>query len=280
MINFFIYLIGLVASVFVLAFSLRYGLKAAGSWDDYINSRYINVSQGFQWYYRIPLAIGVIPEFYFFMVLGSNNYFKRNWWALRTTAFISFLLFIVLLTSRSTVESYYSLKLVAENGISVLLTSGLIFWYLNILNLLYIGVFALITIESIRMQHWYAPVRIILYTVLSLLLSTLTLIVLSLIIAFTLIYMAYKIIKFLFFSRKHRRYNNKDDINDEESTSKTLKTTFRDFRSELYEWEQTRKTVTNQEKKKKKPTIKRKRPKIVRKSKVVSNENIQRFHPD
>lgn len=276
MLDFFMYLVGGAISIFALAFSIRYGLKGAGNWDSYVASRKYNASEGFGWYYRMPLSIGVVPEYYFFLVLGRENYFKRNWWALRTAAFVTFLLFIPILTNNSTVQSYYSFKFIAEEGISAFFTSGVTFWYLNMLNTLYATVFVMITIESIKMQGWYAAIRIPIYTTLTAFLSVLTLIVLSGIIALTVLYIAYKLIKLFFFKSK----KGSDEDYDDDSTN-SLKNKYRLFRAELLQWEKSQASVSRTTRKVKKPKIKRKRPKVEREPKAEnSNDDIPRFHPD
>ena len=277
MLKFIMYLFGFAASVFLQAVVLRYGLKGAGIWDEKIINKANRTFTGFNWFYRIPFSIGVIPEYFFWLTIGNNNYFKTNWWALKTSSFITFLLFIAVLSNGSEVESYYSFERIAEGGLMSFLTSGITFWYLNLLNVFYFTVFILIVIESIRMHHWYAPVRIIMYSVLSLIISVLTSIVLSLIILVTVLYIAYKIIKFLFFSKYRKRREEEDD----EDVSETLNNNYRIFRAELYTWEDELKSTRSSIKKEKKTIVKRKRPKIRRKPKIKrKNDDIPRFHPE
>lgn len=280
MINFIMYLFGSAAFIFLLGISLRYGLKGAGNLDSKISRKLNSSFNGFNWYFRIPFSIGVIPEYYFYLVLGANNYFKTNWWALRTSAYITFLLFLALLTNRNEVELYYSLNTVAESGFLSLFTSGITFWYLNLLNLFYITVFVLISIESIRMQKWYAPVRIFIYSFLSFFMSVLTIIVLSGIILVTVLYVAYKIIKFFFFSSNKQNHDNED-------VSGQLNNNYRRFRAELYDWESEYKSsIVSSNTKRKKTTIKRKRvvverkPKPKPKSRPKPNDDTPRFYPD
>jgi predicted Holliday junction resolvase-like endonuclease len=108
-----------------------------------------------------------------------------------------------------------------------------------------------------------------------------TLMVLSLIIMITVIYIAYKIIKFLFFSSNRKSQ-------DDEDVSETLNNNYRIFRAELYEWESSYKANANTKKREvKRPEIKRKRPSIKRKPKSkpkprpeLKNDDIPRFYPD
>ena len=270
------YLFGLATFVFLLVV-IRYGLKGAAVWDDKISNKSKNPFTGFKWFYRIPFSIGVIPEYFFWMAIGNSNYFKANWWALKTSSFITFLLFIAVLSNGSEVESYYSFERIAEHGLMSFLTSGITFWYMNLLMLFYSTVFILIVIESIRMHHWYAPVRIIIYSILSLLMSVVTFIILGLIILTTILYIAYKIIKFLFFSKNRKRHEEEDD----EDVSETLNNNYRVFRAELYAWEDELRSTRSSVRKEKKTIVKRKRPTIKRKPKPKpKNDDIPRFHPD
>ena len=279
MLNFIMYLFVFAASVFLLAVALRFGLKGAAIWDEKIVNKANRTFTGFMWFYRIPFAIGVIPEYFFWLALGNNNYFRTNWWALKTSSFISFLVFLALLSHRSEVELYYSFTAIAESGLTAYFTSGITFWYLNMLNLMYLSVFILIIIESIRMHRWYAPLRIIMYTVFSLQLVALTMISLSLIIIMTLLYVAYKIIKFLFFSKRRKKYQEEED--DDEDISETLNNNYRIFRAELYAWEDERKSARSSIKKEEETIIKRKKPRIKRKPRSKpKNNDIPRFHPE
>lgn len=260
-----------------MGFLTRYGLKVAGLWDERICNKRNSTFYGFQWYYRIPWAIGVVFEFFFFRVLGGDNYFKTNWWAIRTSAYLSFLLFLAMLTSRGTVEAYYSLSpLVEGESTAAILMSNSTVWYLHMINILYLIVGVLITFESIRMHGWLAPVRMLLYGLSCIFISIITIIVLALLIALTLFYLAYKIIKFFMSSRRrHRKYD------DDESTPEILNNSYRRFRAELYDWEAERKNTLPERRKEKEPEVKRKRPKIKRKPrKKPKNDDIPRFHPD
>jgi hypothetical protein len=279
MIKFLLYIISFVGSVFLFSMAINYGLKLAGYWDDKVNNKLNRSFQGFNWYFRIPFSVGVIPEYFFYLVLRAENYFKTNWWALKLFAFNTFLIFIAVLSNNSVVNKYYSYSYYADNGFSALFTSGITFWYLNLLTLLFLAIITLIIIESVRMHGCYAPVRIILYSTLSFFMAIVTLMVLSLIIMITVIYIAYKIIKFLFFSSNRKSQ-------DDEDVSETLNNNYRIFRAELYEWESSYKASNRAVKKEiKKPTIKRKHPKVERKPKPKSkpksgNDDIPRFYPD
>jgi hypothetical protein len=276
------YIISFVGTVFLLSFAIKYGLQLAGKWDLKINRKLNRNFTGFNWFFRVPFAVGVIPEYFFYLVMRANNYYKTNWWALKLFAFNTFLIFIAAITNNSVVNKYYSISYYTENGITALFNSGITFWYLNILSLVFLGIIVLIVIESIRMHGWYAPVRILLYTTLSFFMATVTLMVLSLIITITLLYIAYKILKFFFFSS---RSTSNDDGRDED-VSDRLNNSYRRFRAELYEWESTIVSTSRTiKKKRKKPSIKRKRPKIEREKKPKKetktlDDDIKRFYPD
>ncbi|RLD25978.1 MAG: hypothetical protein DRI54_03765, partial [Bacteroidetes bacterium] len=171
-----------IVSAFLLAVSLRYGLKGADRMDDYFSQKNNSDYPGFEWYYRIPFSIGVIYEYFFAIVLSYESYFKKNWWALKTASFISVLVFIATLRNRSAVYTYLSFDFVKENGISALFTSGTFVNFMNIIVLLFVGLFVLICIESIKMHGVYAPVRILVYSFLSFLMADLTIIALSVIV--------------------------------------------------------------------------------------------------
>jgi hypothetical protein len=281
MLNFFMYFIGSLVAVFLLAVTVRYGLKGAGSWDERISYRQNRSFRGFNWFFRIPFAIGVVPEFYFFLVLGNNNYFKTNWWALKAAAFVTFMLFLAGLSNRGDLALYYSFA-AADAETPWLALSSLTFWYLSFINLLYLSIFVMVIIESIRMHGWLSPVRIGMYGLLSVFISVLTFFTLSMIILFTLLYVAYKIIKFLFFSSSRKRRAQEDEDDD---VSEKLNNSYRIFRAELYAWEDELKGERKIKAEENKPKVKRKRPKIIRKpipkrKPRAKDDDIPRFYPE
>ncbi len=271
--NFLISIILFAVSIFLLAVSIRYGLRGAARLDAYFSQKHNSDYLGFEWYYRIPFSIGVIPEYFYALVMAYDNYFKRNWWALKTASFIAILVFIAGLKSRSAVAAYFSFDFVKEGGITALFTSGNFVTFMNIIVLLYVALFVLICIESIRMHGIYAPIRIVIYSVLSLMMANLTVITLSIIVFVTMIYIVIKIIGFLFFSSRRRRREEK-----EETAGSVLGKGLRAFRVELYQWEEEGKTRPKPETKPERKTkkIKRKRPKIKR----TFRKDIPRLHPD
>lgn len=272
--NFIISIVVLAVSVFILGVAIRYGLTGAGRLDDYFSSKTNRSFYGFNWFYRIPSKVGFIPEYFFFLVIGRENYFKTNWWAIKTSGLLSILIALATVNGRSTVYNYFSLALVKNEGFLALFTSGLFVWYLNIIVLTYVALFVLIVIESIKMHGLYSPVRIFTYSLLSFLMADLSIIVIGLVVAVILIYIVFKIIVFFFFSSK----KHADEEPDEEASG-ILKRGLRSFRKEVIEWEAERKTVSNTHINKSKPRVKvrRKKPKITRKP---YKSNIPRLHPD
>jgi len=273
--NFLISIILFAVSVFLLAVSIRYGLRGAARLDNYFSQKHNSDYPGFEWYYRIPFSIGVIPEYFYALIMAYDNYFKRNWWALKTASFIAILVFIAGLKSRSAVAAYFSFDFVIEGGITAFFTSGNFVMFMNIIVLLYAALFVLICIESIRMHGVYAPIRIAVYSILSLMMANLTVITLSIIVFITLVYIVIKIIGFFFSSRRRRRYEREEE---EETAGSVLGKGLREFRVELYQWEEEGKTRPKSEDKPERKTkkIKRKRPKIKR----TFKKDIPRLHPD
>ncbi len=275
MLNFFISIVVFAASTFLLALGIRYGMMGAERLDSWIQSKSGRNYDGFDWYYRIPFTLGAIPEYFYAMVLGKPNYFKTNWWALKTSSFLSVLLFIGILHSRSAVASYYSLKFLGETGIQAFFTSGTFIWYLNFITLTYVALAVLVLIESIKMGGLYGLLRAAYYGLFCLLMANLTMAVLSLIVFVALIYFAYKIIKFLFFSDRKNRSNQTED---EESVGDIFNKGFSEFRPDLADWEASRKSHHRSETK---PKTRRK-PIITRSKAIVKehDDSIPRLHPD
>ena len=278
--NVIISIILFLVSVFLLALSVRFGLKNVVRLDSYFSQKNNSNYPGFQWFYRIPFSVGVIPEYFYAVVLSYESYFKRNWWSLKTASFISVLVFAATLKNKSAVYHYFSLGFVKENGISALFTSGNFVIFLNIIALLFVGLFVLLCIESIKMHGVYAPIRILTYGFLSFLMADLTIIALSIVIFLTVVYILFKILKFIIFSYRYRRRYRY--YYEDEKPDKSLEKGYREFKAELYVWEKEEKTedlvydeISAEQ------TI-RKRPKIIRrrKSKMRSKREIKRLHPD
>ncbi len=275
--NFLISIIVFAASVFLLGVSLRYGVIGLSKIDAYFSGKSNSNFPGFSLYYRIPFSIGIIPEYFYAIVLGRDSYFNKSWWALKTSSFISVLLFIAGLKSRSAVYSYFTLSFLQEKGITGLFSSGTFVMFMNLIVLLYLALFVLLCIESIKMHTRYAPIRILYYSILCILMANLTIIAISLIVFISIVYLVIKLIGFFFFSSSKR----KKEVDDDESAGTILKGGFKEFKAELSEWENQEdrkiKFRSEEKTKRKKP----RRPKISRRRKVVkNNDDIQRLHPN
>ena len=104
--------------------------------------------------------------------------------------------------------------------------------------------------------------------------ASLTIIVLGLIVFITAIYIAFKIIKFLFFSNK-KSYTRNDD---EEEVTGIFRKGLSSFKPEVLEWEKELKTATPKTKERKKAKIRIKRKENV--SEKTYKSDIPRLHPD
>lgn len=286
--SFIINILIAAVSAFLLIVSVRFGVRGAERLDDYFSAKTNSDNQGFQWWIRIPTVVGMIPEYYYAMILGHDTYFKKNWWPLRASSYIAILLFLATLKSRSVVLSYFSFDFISQNGLAALFTSSGLIMFLNIITLMYISLFVLICIESFNMHGVYAFARIIYYSLLCLLMANLTIITLSVIIFVIVVYVIFKIIKFLFFSsNRRRRRNYKNDDDDDESATDILKGGFKEFKQDLKDWEDDNKTSVNINvtRKNKTKTTSQKRPKVTvrrkrKKNTVEDNDDIPRLHPD
>lgn len=279
MLNFFISIVVFAVSTFLLAVSIRYGMIGSERLDSWLSSKSGRNFEGFDWYYRIPFSVGAIPEYFYAMVLTKDNYFKTNWWALKTASFLSVLLFVALLNNRTGVADYYSLKFLSDKGFVAFFTSGTFVWYLNFVSLAYLALAILISIESVKISGIYAPIRIIYFVILSVFMANLTIAVLSIIVFVSLVYLAYRVIKFLFFSNKKKQHS------EEETPGEILNKGFSGFKPDLYEWEAQRKTnprkTRTTKKQKRKPIITRRKTTRKQKPEVVKHdESIPRLHPD
>jgi len=281
--SFLISILVAAASAFLMAVSIRFGLRGVARLDDYFSQKNNSDYEGFQWYYRIPFSMGVIPEYFYALVMAYDNYFKRNWWALKTASFISILVFIAVLTNRSGVTDYFSFAFLKEGGFLALFTSGKFVMFMNMIVLMYVALFVLICIESFRMHGKYAPIRIAAYSLLSFFMANLTFLTISIIIFISIVYVIFKVIAFLFFSSRRRRRRRDYEDEEEESAGSIMGKGMREFKTELYQWEDEiadSPKSTYKSTKKTKP-VKRKRPKITRRQRKVVNkgDEITRIDP-
>ena len=279
MLHFFLSLIIYAAATFSLALSVRYGIAGAGRLDDWIVSRSGRRFEGFDWYFRIPTTAGAVPEYFYAMVLTREHYFRSNWWALKISSFISVLLFIALLNSRSGVESYYSFEMIRTQGLAAIFTSGTFFWYMNIISLLITVLIVLITLESIKVAGVFAPLRTLVYLLLSCLMAALTVATLA-VIAFAIVfYVVWKVISFLFFSN---RSSVSKTGRGEETVEDILREGFWGFKRDLDEWTSERKSLLRQDKvpaQRKTPVVTHKR--AVKSGSIIGDDtDIPRLYPD
>jgi hypothetical protein len=280
MLNAIIQIVVFAVSIFILSFSIRMGMNGADKMDTWLISKSGRNYDGFNWFFRIPLIPGVVPEFFYRTVLGRKNYFKTNWWSLKLSSFLAVLLFVALLKTRSGVANYYTLAFLGEKGISAFFTSGVFVWYLNFVSLMYIALGGVIMYESVKMAGIYAPVRILYYGVLCLLMANLTIVILAVIVFLAVVYFVFKVITFLFLNQR-KKYMNTDEI---DLGGDKIMARFRVFKAELIDWEN--QLVKNKPEKdikkttRRKPTISRKRTQT-RVPRSSSNfDDIPRFHPD
>jgi hypothetical protein len=184
-----------------------------------------------------------------------------------------------MLKSRSGVESYYSLDLIRNHGFAAIFTSGTFIWYMNIISLLYTVLIVLITLESIKVAGVFAPIRILVYLFLSFMMAALTVATMAVITFTTVIYIAWKLISFLFFS-------NRSSVSQAGQGGETLEDILREgfsgFKRDLDEWTSERKSP----RRRKKVPAQRKKPVITQKRAALSGSiigddtDIPRLYPD
>lgn len=280
MLNSIIQFVVFAISTFILALGIRTGMSTAERFDAWLISKSESNFVGFNWFFRIPFNIGIVPEFFFRAVLGRDNYFKTNWWGLKISSFLAVLIFVALLKTRSGVANYYTLAFLGEKGVAAFFTSGVFVWYLNLITLTYLALLGIIIYESIKIAGVFAPARILYFGVLCLLMAAITIITLSVIIFITVVYLIYKIIGFLFFNQR-KKYRNTDEI---DLGGDKIRANYVIFKAELIDWETQlfrNKTYQNLIKTtRKKPKITRKKNKITESQSSSNYDNIPRFHPD
>lgn len=64
MLNFLIFIVVFAVSTFLLAVSVRYGMIGAQRMENWLTQKSGRSFDGFDWYYRIPFSIGLIPNFF------------------------------------------------------------------------------------------------------------------------------------------------------------------------------------------------------------------------
>jgi len=201
MLNFLQTVVVFAAGIFVSGLIVRYGLKLGSRIDAYFLRKARSRFGGYQWMNFLPTKLGKLYGYFQYRVLGIENYFKGISWPVKVASIVSLLLFIAYSSNKQSVIDYYSLTFFKENDMAVLFGSQISVWFFHVITLSYIVLFALILIESIRMHKFYAPVRFVLQVVFSALMSVLTVFSVSVLIIVSIIYIALKIIQFLFFNK-------------------------------------------------------------------------------
>jgi Ca2+/Na+ antiporter len=185
------------------------------------------------------------------------------------------LLFLALLQNRAGVSIYYSLALFYNKGWTAYFTSGSFVWSLNLITLMYLAMFVLIAIESIRMSGWFAPVRILYYSLFCFMMALLTIAVLYSIVALAILYLVITFVSYLLFKSRKRKRTEENEIG-------FFKESFSNFRTELIEWEKNRKNQpkTSRVKPKRKPFIRRKKRVTNSINEAETADDIPRLYPD
>jgi len=191
--TFILTLLGWTAGVIAAVAAIRYGLLLAGYLDPKLSALLQSSWPGFNWYWKLPYRAGLVTEFFFSILTGKRNYFKPNWWPLKLTGYLAFLLFLALLFSRSGTLHY--LRNLWYNGILFPPAGELTFLtvYLITVTLLLAGVMLLLTAESVRMHYFLFPVRLLLYSCLSILFGLLSLLTLVVLMIYPLLYLVSRI---------------------------------------------------------------------------------------
>ncbi len=187
-----------ITSLAALVFLLRLLLNLQSRTDRFFTRKYPHLSRGFQWGMRIPYKVGEVLQFYFYCLMGKKNYTNYSTWPVKIALLISIFLFMAMLTKRSYTEAYYTLNLVSSDGSNPYLHGGTILWYLHMVNLAYLGLIALVSLDSIRMMGWFAPVRIIQVTFSIFISAVTSQISFFMLVIMSFMYLAFKIIAFLF----------------------------------------------------------------------------------
>jgi len=209
MLNFLQTLVVFTAGIFVSGLIIRYGLKFGSRIDLYFLRKARSRFGGFQWMIFLPSKLGKLYGYFQYRVIGFESYFKGISWPVKVASIVSLLLFIAFSSNRQSVIDYYTLSFFRQNDITVIFGSQISVWFLHVISLSYIILFSLILIESIRMHKFYAPVRFIIQLAFSVIMSILTVFSVSVLIIVSIIYVALKIIQFLFFNRNKQNQEEK-----------------------------------------------------------------------
>jgi hypothetical protein len=200
MLNFILKLVLGIAGLVGLIFFIRYSLTMLSGFDKFFTKRYRHTSRGLRWGIRLPTKVGEVVEFYFYVILGKKNYMNYSSWPIKITLIISMFLFLAILTSWSFVANYYTFQL------GYYYEGGSILWYLHLITLAYLSVIVLVSVDSIKMMGYFAPLRILYFGVVMVASIGASVLSFSLFIAFSFFYLIIKILGFFFRSRRRYRY--------------------------------------------------------------------------
>ena len=194
-----------IATLTGLVFLLRLLLTLQSRLDRYFTSHYPRYSRGFRWGIRIPTKVGEVLQFYFYAIMGRKHYMNYSSWPVKVALMISVFLFLGFITGRRFFNDYYALGLSSSEGLNPYLHGGTILWYFNLVNLAFLGLLVMVSIDSVRMMGWFAPLRIGLNLVIIGVCALTTLISFSVLVAISFLYLAYKVL--MLFFRSGRRYS-------------------------------------------------------------------------
>lgn len=180
-----------IASLIGLIFFVRYSLTLLSRFDRFFTKKYRHTSRGLKWGIRLPTRVGNLLEFYFYVIMGKKNFMNYSSWPVKLTLIISVFLFLAMLTGRSFVTEYYTLGLEWPTGY---FSGGSKLWFLHLVNLSYLGVIALVAVDSVKMMGYFAPLRIGYFFIVMLASVGASVLSFSLFIAFSLVYLVLKVI--------------------------------------------------------------------------------------
>lgn len=152
----------------------------------------------------LPTRLGKLFDYYQYRVIGETNYFKGISWPVKVASVISLLLFIAFSSNKQGVIDYYSLSFFRENDVATIFGSEISIWFLHVITVSYLVLFGLILIESVRMHKYFAPVRVIMLVLFSVIMSLLTVLSISVLIITSVIYLILRIIRFIFFNKSRK----------------------------------------------------------------------------
>jgi hypothetical protein len=206
------FLLGIIlglASLTGLIFLLRLLLDLQSKADRYFTRKYPRTSKGFRWGIKVPTKAGEILQFYFYSLMGKKHYMNYSSWPVKIALLITVFLFIAVLTANRFTNDFYTFRLTHPEGLNPYLHGGTVLWYLHMVNLAYLGLLVLVSVDSVRMMGWFAPLRIGLNVVTMGVSIMASLISFGLLVAISFLYIAYKLLM-LFFVKKENRSRDRE----------------------------------------------------------------------